>query len=396
MKVKNNLNESKILCFIPNNLKFLIQSKNIPYKGTVLKSAYLAHIINELLTKYTLTGEISFTIWSIILQEMYGKHYARYIEYLVDNDIIILTQNKQVGKTSRRYKINLKFIQDEKIRRYEFYDKFLYKKIQRRKIDVSFTSLTSSPINELVRMKIIEDLSYVNVDCDKAMNYLNNIKNDITLDSYLKNEISITNISNNDIYYKFDGYGRFHTNFTTLKKYIRNNYLKINNEDIFEIDIKNSQPFFLAILMKDYYKFKTIPEGIKTYIDLAYNGLFYEDFEEKCSVDIPTRELAKKYVYKVFFGKNVKNKINLLFKKYYPEVYEFILNYKNEYRDYKALSHKLQKLESDFIFNHVVYDIMILNPEINLITIHDSIIVSYRYKKIVEEIFDRNIRMLKY
>jgi hypothetical protein len=221
---------------------------------------------------------------------------------------------------------------------------------------------------------MINDLDNVELDCECAIKYLNSIKDNISIDSYLKNSISISHIYTNDIYYKFDCYGRMHTNFTTLKRHIRKNYLTIHNEPVFEIDIKNSQPFFLAILMKNYYNNNKIPDGIKYYIDLVFNGLFYEDFLNNINDKKIDREDVKKYTYKVLFGKNINNKINLLFKKHYPIVFDFILQYKEELKDYKKLSHKLQRLESDFIYNKVINDIMILYPDITLITVHDSII----------------------
>jgi DNA-binding winged helix-turn-helix (wHTH) protein len=54
------------------------------------------------------------------------------------------------------------------------------------------------------------------------------------------------------------------------------------------------------------------------------------------------------------------------------------------------MSHILQKMESDFIFGKVIKEIYYTIPDINLITIHDSILFPYKYEKIVTKIFDKN------
>ena len=40
-------------------------------------------------------------------------------------------------------------------------------------------------------------------------------------------------------------------NFTILKKEIRQKYLTIDNDEVTEIDINNSQPLFLSLLLKN-------------------------------------------------------------------------------------------------------------------------------------------------
>ena len=390
-----NINNYKMLCFIPKRLDFLVTTKTISYKGYTLKTAYIAHMINELISKYFLTGDFNFTIWSKILQELYGKYYARYMEYLIDNNIIILMSNKQVGKTSRRYRLNLNYIKGEKIIRPPFYDMFLYRKTKELKVDTSFTSLTSSGIYELVRKKLVADLDTITLDYTSAINYLCSVKKNITSESYSKNMLSLSHIDTNDIYYKFDSYGRMHTNFTTLKRHIRKNCIKIDGEITDEVDIKNSQPFFLGLLMKKEYTDKEIPTGLSEYISLVFNHLFYEDFQEKANINQNDREKAKDMIYKVLFGKNNNTKENLIFKSIYPDVFNFIITYKKHNGGYKSISHILQNMESEFIFNKVVNELMFIYPHIHIFTVHDSIVYPAKYKREVESVFYKYLEGLK-
>ena len=93
---------------------------------------------------------------------------------------------------------------------------------------------------------------------------------------------------------------------------------------------------------------------IKRYSDLVKSGLLYDDIVANSNLE--TRNEAKELIYKVLFGNNLKTnrKINKIFKNLYPSVYEYILEFKESRTTYKELSHELQKMESDFIFNNVI------------------------------------------
>jgi hypothetical protein len=101
--------------------------------------------------------------------------------------------------------------------------------------------------------------------------------------------------------------------------------------------------------------------------------------------DIKDKKECKELVYVTLFGRN-GGKTRNIFAKLFPKIYKFIVDYKQSYNDYRIISHKLQNLESNFIFNKVIKTLSIINPDINVITIHDSIIVQENYKEQVETI----------
>ena len=75
----------------------------------------------------------------------------------------------------------------------------------------------------------------------------------------------------------------------------------------------------------------------------------------------------------------------------FPTIHNFIKLYKKENGDYKILAYELQKSESNLIFNKIIRQIMTLYPKINLITVHDSIIVQRSYKESVWAIFQTKL-----
>jgi hypothetical protein len=180
-----------------------------------------------------------------------------------------------------------------------------------------------------------------------------------------------------------------HTNFTILKSFIRKNCLLINGEETSEIDIKNSQPLFLCKLIESDGLIIVNTDEFELFKFLTYNGKFYQYLMDNSKYR--DRKNVKEMIYKVFFGKNFKSKGDDLFKSLFPTIHEFIKIYKKEHGDYRILAHDLQNLESNLIFNKIVKEIMYIYPEVNLITIHDSIICNTKYRDVVEKIFHKNL-----
>lgn len=384
-------NDNYILQFISSDFKYLTSQKKFEFKGKNLKSSYLINIIHELLLKYYFSNnvDIKFNLSSIILKKKYGEFYNYYIEYLCDNGFMSLVSKYYVGKKTNSYKIISTCVYD--VIRWKNYDKFLIKK-QINRNEASITEMDKGLINPYVKKKLIDSIKKIDIDSIGAFELLEKMKKEDKIDDnkYHKNTISIEGISNKNIYFNFDDYGRFHTNFTILKKEIRNEFLTINNEMVAEIDIKNSQPLFFAVILKK--QMVHINGDTKKYFDLVKSGLIYEDIinhNQKLK-----RNDAKELVYRVLFGNNKTIKANKVFKQLYPSVYEYILEFKEIKQNYKELSHELQKMESDFLFNIVVKEIYETYPDIILFTVHDSIIFPKSYQDKVEEIFNKHYNKL--
>lgn len=380
------------LHFISKDFEYLTQQKKLQYKGINLKCSYLIDIIHELIIKYYFSNnvDINFNLFSTILRERYGEYYNYYIGYLCENGFMSLVSKYYVGKKSNTYKIDSKSIYD--VIRWKNYDKFLLKKNKNRQ-EISITETNKSIIHPSIKVKLVESLNNIKIDYEGALDYLNNLKDSIEDAKYYKNVISIENIYEKNIYFNFDDFGRFHTNFTILKKEIRNDFLSIDNEIIAEVDIKNSQPLFFAVLLKD--ELQNINGDTKKYFDLVKSGLLYDDII--ANSNLTKRSDAKELIYKVLFGpvwSKSNKKENIIFKSLYPSIYEYICEYKELRDNYKELAHDLQRLESDFIFNKVVKEIYETYPNITLFTVHDSIIFPKSYQEKVNIIFNKHFQNL--
>ena len=96
--------------------------------------------------------------------------------------------------------------------------------------------------------------------------------------------------------------------------------LKWKGEEMCEDDLTNSQPLFLAVLMKNTLPLSKLfnPE-FNNYFDAVKNGLLYEIFMER--YNIQDRGEMKNMMYRVLFGSNNdKHKYNVMFRKVFPNV----------------------------------------------------------------------------
>ncbi len=372
-----------ILQFLPDILMDISKINKIEFNKINLKTTYIIDMIHSLLFKFYTTGENSFILNSLILKDRYSKNYNEYINYLVDNKYIRLVKDYSKGKCSREYELT-PLILKSSISRYKNTDTILLKKHKDNLLNLSFSSENNS-IEPGIKQKLINDLYSVDIKLDNAIFFINS---NAVIDSniYNKNLYSSEAIKDGDIFYHFDKYGRMHTNFTTLKSYIRKNCLLIDGGSTCELDIKNSQPLFLVKMMIDS-KSKWIKEDeLEFFKQLTYFGTYYDymikEFNLKGKLD------AKELTYSVLFGKNnLRNKWDRMFNSRFPSIYNFIKLYKKENNDYRSMSYKLQKMESEFIFNKLVKTIMNEYPDVRIITVHDSIMFRSDFKNDIEKIF---------
>jgi hypothetical protein len=374
------------LQFLPERMQFITKSKKIQFKNKNLKPSYLIDLIHNLILKYYFKKENSFNLNATILKEKYGHLYNYYIQYLIDNNIIQLQKNYLKGQNSRIYSICDDILSGE-IHRYRNVDKILLKKYINRYYQFEIDNTDFIP--KEIKDKIINDLYSVKIQYDKSIYFLEHIKND-DISVYNRNRYSVESINDKHIFYHFDHYGRVHSNFTILKTFIRKNCLLIDGEETCEIDLPNSQPLFLSKLIKDSESRWVNREELNLFSVLVRNGKYYQYLID--NLKLSGKGEAKELTYKVLFGKNLKNsKWDVKFQKLFPTIHHFIKLYKKEYKDYKVLAWTLQRMESNLIFSEIIKTIMIVDPSIKVITVHDSIIVQQRYKDFLTSVFNSKI-----
>jgi len=387
--IRQKLEDKKnSLQFLPQSLENLSKEKTFIYKGQKLKSAYVIDIVHNLILKYYFKKENKFHLLATILKEKYGHLYNYYIDYLIEIGIIVMLSKHQKGKSSRVYAIRETILRG-KIIRYNNRDTTLLKKYKNKVSQVEESGIENSLIDNDIKTKLVNDLFGVDIQFDKSIFYLDNVKERDT-DIYNRNRYSVECINEKHIFYHFDNYGRMHTNFTILKSFIRKNCLLIDGEETHEIDIKNSQPLFLTKLIQDIGT-KWVTKGeFDLFKTLTINGNYYQYVMN--AIGTNDRGMVKELTYKVLFGRNgATSKADKIFSSLFPQIHHFIKLYKKENGDYKILAYELQKAESNLIFNKIIRQIITLYPDIKIITVHDSIIIPRRNKDEVSAIFQTKL-----
>jgi hypothetical protein len=387
--IKKNLeSKSNSRQFLPHCLCSISKDKNFTYKGQKLKLSYLVDITHNLILKYYFKKENRFHLLATILKEKYGYLYNYYIDYLVEKNIILLLSKHQKGKSARVYAISESVLRGQ-ITRYGNFDRTLLKKYKAKVSQIEENDIESSLIDVDIKRKLVNDLFGVEIQFDRSVFYLDGLKNEDT-DIYNRNRYSVECINDRHIFYHFDNYGRLHTNFTILKSFIRKNCLLIDGDETCEMDIKNSQPLFLSKLIYDSNTKWVNEDEFELFKNLTINGNFYQYIMD--NINTKDRSYVKQLTYKVLFGRNgVNSKSDKIFMKLFPTIHNFIKLYKKDYGDYKILAYDLQKAESNLIFNRIIKQISIVNPKIKVITVHDSIIVSTKYREEVWAIFQTKL-----
>ena len=379
-----------LLQFLPNCMENISLQKKIEYKNQFLKPEYLIDIVHNLVLKYYFKKENRYVLNATILKERYGYLYNYYINYLIDNKILYLTRNYRKGYSSRIYSLDSKIF-NFKIKRYRNNDKVLIKKYKKKVLEsVDFSDSVDYLIEKSVREKLISDIFTIDIDFDRSIFFLNSLKDD-DLDIYNRNAYSVECINDKHMFYHFDIYGRFHTNFTILRSFIRKNCLLIDGEETCEIDISNSQPLFLSKLISDSNTKWVNKDEFSLFKELTSSGKYYQYLMNVSG--ITDKKEAKELTYKVLFGRNMANsKSDIMFRGIFPTIHNFIKLYKKENGNYKTMAYDLQKAESNLIFNKIIKSIMIKYPYVKIITVHDSIIVAKKYRDIVNEIFESELK----
>ena len=414
--------KTSISYFVPKDLLYFTKMKKFKYKfkefsrtkrmyveceknidpGYVL---YILHTMCMFFFRNTKKRR-TFQLDSRELRNNILTKYHHYFDYLEKEGILTKKYNYNNGTHFNGYALDDKYY-DGDFLRFDMDHKTVLKRWKKKKNEEGILKITNKNhyIDPFVLGKLQEDLKYVELNYDGAIEELDalfpkkfNKKQQEDKVKYFRNFSSIENINDGDMYCVQDQHGRLHTNFTCLKKAIREKHLTIEGEQITELDITNSQPLFLAILMKEEgadvdpdYK-----ESFERFFKLVSEGNFYQYMMNKTG--IPTKKICKEIIFTVFFGtNNLKSKAkqeNSYFRMAFPGVFRWIVNYKKKNNNHKALSHSLQNSESNLIFNKVCFFIKKKYPAIRLFTIHDSICFPKKYEKEVSVIFYKYVDAL--
>ena len=350
----------------------------------------------------------------------------RYIKILLNGEFIISDNDYKPGTKSLHYKLNPKFLTG--VKKIELNTQ---SKLGRRIVSKAYQRKAHYNRLEPYLKCMKDDLMKLELDCQEVFKWIKRHANDTQTFAYLT---SINHIEDRRFRYfkRNKTNGRLDTNLTNLKSDLRQFIIG----DYVSIDLRNSQPFLLAILIDHilynrdtlccYLQYTKLTEtfGIKairkillihqkqekskmvklrTFYEAVLKGKLYDDFTKSYTEDI-SRVEAKNIVFKILFSRNefYQNYKKIIpfekDKKIFASVYPFISDAVKilKAKDHKLLPIYLQKIES-YLFIDCIAKELTQNGIVPF-TIHDSVIVKTEYldkaMEIIKRVFNEQIGVI--
>lgn len=326
----------------------------------------------------------------------------KYLQGLIIHNVVQRTGNAVIGKTSYQYNFTQKYF--SKFNSVALNNQKLIYRIEKTRHQKN----KASKVSIRGHSEQIKYLKLLTID-DGYMDYISVTYAD-EIEKYNSALASATRIVNKDIFYKIDNTGRrFHSNLTNIARGLRQ-YLRINNEPLVNLDIKNSQPFISILVLLNPYKVAFLTENkafamllqclkvpqnedVKKYVKLVVDGQFYEYLMNefiKGGLELPAdpkerRDAVKKHVLRILFARNrmpkdlTNKKARQIFIQRFPTVHKAFSkirgnNKGDKFSNFKRFSILLQRIESYLLLKIILKRIYKELPGTIATTIHDSIL----------------------
>lgn len=380
--------------------------------------------------------------------QKFNDNYKLYLTYLKERGIITVSEHYQPGKQCKSYRIDPWFLTGKPVEIPVSSDAVIRKKVmalqQERKENISPND-GYEHLSQWFNEKLSIDATGAKLAAAAFYNELKRMAFNqklrlAAIRGQYKTLSVIKRYEKRDFFYHNDqNIGRYHTNITNTKREIRN-FLTYDGQTLVNIDIKNSQPLFGAILLNPrFYKreenfsihsLNILPHHINNikklnnllkelsyyimlgesspevrdefdlYRKIVQGGLFYEEFFKLRHPDKPftanDKSKVKEAVFLLLFSDNRKSqwhrKQEAPFKEAFPTVYKIFTLLKRHNK--RILSHLLQRIESHIIIETVSRRIAAKRPDLPIYTIHDSIATTQGNEAYVQRIIEEEVKAI--
>ncbi len=381
--------------YVNSNLKQKIRNKG---RSIFKKKSFLYHYLYFCSTIYYLSHtdkrfkeleyiNINYKVMSSIISE---RKYTEIVNNLENWGIITIDRSYSQKRKSKGYKLNQPY--NMNVRKEIIKDKLINKKLNARR-EKQIAELHKMPYSyqylEMTNM-------WINMDTKSAYRYNSTMYlNELDRTLYDFNFFSISAYDQGDYRFTVDTTGnRAHTNITNLKSDFRQ-FLTVEGEKLGQVDIKNSQPAFFYLLIKNDSSISQ--EEKDKYKELVESGRFYEFFMDKLGLSESDRAIYKTRIITAVFYDHYRIKESRylkVFRKEFPTITNFIDEMKK--KNNAELAVKLQKMESDFIIGTVVKKFIDRYGGNFISTIHDSVVAKVSQLELVESIMNECFENLNF
>jgi hypothetical protein len=311
------------------------------------------------------------------------KNYRLAMNKLLDEKIIICDgKSSAINGKALGYKYHDNYISP--LVKFEIKKSTLIKRI------INNRNARNSFVNSKYKQYKEHFLNTFKIDYDMALEYINNWyseKLSTNTGDILKNFIKINNqynfllmsisaINDGAIFFRHNKTnGRIDTNLTNMKKQLKQ--FIISEEPLYQIDITNSQPYLLSVILNNEMDNKIDQNELIKYTQWTTRGRFYEKFINayyKLTGKRYERDDIKDVMFCIFYSKNESyKKEKNIFDSLFPTINEWIKEQKKEKEKHNKLAIRMQQFESDICIDVICEEIN--KQDLKYYTIHDAWLV---------------------
>lgn len=359
---------------------------------TISRLQYLIHLI---LSHKQDNHPGSYSLLNSVYMRNVVPHADQYLRFLRD-EYIIEWINHCAGRNSRMYRLK----EEGKTEYRSLSDKKLINRIEQNRRNIGRQNSKKYPV-------LNSYIHKVQIDYTAALRTIDSEYERRSQTDQVKAErrrtfslAEIERIRSGEIYIKCNmTNGRLDSNYTRLPGELIK-HLTIDGKYLFELDIKNSQPFIAACLFNptpgiekimSRYLGKSFTilskslqldqyEDVKLYTSLVTSGKFYQFMMSKfteCDIEYVDMDDLKEQMFIVFFGKKgsaIYSKAAKLFRALFPHVCNLFELIKEG--NHNKLSILLQRIESYTVLEKVSPKVVDVLPGLPFLTRHDSLLPS--------------------
>lgn len=310
------------------------------------------------------------------LRTILGTRMAKDILDDLQSEKVIETDNQYfVGSKSKGFRLSSQF-HHVNFKTVSITDKRFKRTLERIR-EKEYESL--SPLHKKMFEMIQSDFTY---DFESAYKFLT--KDFLDYKHINTVAFQLYTLKENNFYFSTDNKtGRVFTNYTNMKKEFRSFLRDRENKKLVELDIRNSQPLFLASLYNQHSNTSN-----SFYSKLCQDGILYDYLEKKIG---DSRENVKKQFLTILFApSHWKNKIKSVFESDFPEVLRFSNSIKENGNNKLAL--ELQSCESNLVLSTT--GSQLIQENIPFISIHDSLMICKSQSEYVRNLMTNNFQRL--
>lgn len=375
--------------YVPGLVYTFIEQSKPPYKDHLYLICDTLYRLSKKDNEYTSFVDISLNTFTNIITDK--KIFYQCLDFLITNKIIEKDNQYKVGVKSKGYRFSKEFISPNIT------------------IPITNTTLIKRVIHGVNKHhNALPDkykpyrnhfLNTFKIDYDNTIKLLNNwcyyMLCEATNDDEQKKIINrynqqytvLSSINDGALYFKrCKTNGRIDTNLTSLKKEFKK---FIVGDDLVSIDIKNSQPYLLSLLLKERGIKSINTLELNKYNDWVSTGQFYENFKHEYSLKTAirlSRDAIKQMMFGIYYSRNEHyTKDKDVFRQVFPDILRWIEKQKRT--NYKQLAIKMQQMESGICIDVVCSELN--KAGIKYYTVHDSWIVNMNDLETTKEIIYR-------